>query len=97
MATSEVLKNNMVDEEGRSSNATFMMNLLDALNNRNEIAVMRSKEQRFNPLAETTPAVKTFIKSFNIAGLPVLVVAFGLLILFRRHSRQKTIRLMFQK
>lgn len=97
MATSEVLKNNMVDEEGRSSNATFMMNLLDALNNRNEIAVMRSKEQRFNPLAETTPAVKTFIKAFNIAGLPVLVVAFGLIILFRRHSRQKTIRLMFQK
>ncbi len=97
MATSEVLKNTMVDEEGRSSNATFMMNLLDALNNRNEIAVMRSKEQRFNPLAETTPAIKTFIKAFNIAGLPVLVVAFGLIILFRRHSRQKTIRLMFQK
>ncbi len=97
MATSEVLKNTMVDEEGRSSNATFMMNLLDALNNRNEIAVMRSKEQRFNPLAETTPAVKTIIKAFNIAGLPVLVVAFGLIILFRRHSRQKTIRLMFQK
>jgi len=97
MATSEVLKNNMVDEEGRSSNATFMMNMLDALNNRTEIAVMRSKEQRFNPLTETTPAVKTFIKAFNIAGLPVLVVAFGLLILFRRHSRQKTIRLMFQK
>jgi len=97
MATSEVLKNTMVDEEGRSSNSTFIMNLLDTLNNRNEIAVMRSKEQRFNPLMETTPAKKTFIKAFNIAGLPMLVVAFGLIILFRRHSRQKTIRLMFQK
>jgi ABC-type uncharacterized transport system involved in gliding motility auxiliary subunit len=97
MATSEVLKNNMVDEEGRSSNATFIMNVLDALNGRNEIAVMRSKEQRFNPLAETAPAVKTFIKAFNIAGLPVLVVAFGLLVLFRRHSRQKNIQSIFQK
>jgi len=97
MATSEVLKNNMVDEEGRSANATFMMNVLDALNNRNEIAVMRSKEQRFNPLVETGPTVKTFIKAFNIAGLPILVAAFGLLVLFRRHSRQKNIRLMFQK
>ena len=87
----------MVDEEGRSSNATFIMNVLDALNGRNEIAVMRSKEQRFNPLAETAPAVKTFIKAFNIAGLPVLVAAFGLLVLFRRHSRQKNIQSIFQK
>lgn len=97
IATSEMLKNNMVDEEGRSTNATFMMNILDALNDRNEIAVMRSKEQRLNPLVETGPAVKTLIKTFNIAGLPVLVALFGLLVLFRRHSKQKNIRLMFQK
>jgi ABC-2 type transport system permease protein len=97
LGTSDVLKNNMIDAEGMSTNATFILNVLDALNGRNEIAVMRSKEQRFNPLAETGPAVKTFIKAFNIAGLPVLVVAFGLIVLFRRHSRQKNIRLMFQK
>jgi len=97
LATSDVLKNNMIDAEGMSTNATFILNVLDALNGRNEIAVMRSKEQRFNPLGETGPAVKTFIKAFNIAGLPVLVVAFGLIVLFRRHSRQKNIRLMFQK
>jgi ABC-type uncharacterized transport system involved in gliding motility auxiliary subunit len=97
LATSDVLKNNMIDAEGMSTNATFILNVLDALNGRNEIAVMRSKEQRFNPLAETGPAVKTFIKAFNIAGLPVIVVAFGLIVLFRRHSRQKNIRLMFQK
>jgi hypothetical protein len=71
--------------------------VLDVLNNRDEIAVMRSKEQRFNPLIETGPAIKTFVKSFNIAGLPVLVVAFGLLVWLRRHSRQKNIRMMFQK
>ena len=97
IATSEILKNNMVDAEGRSTNAIFLMNVLDALNGRNEIAIMRSKEQRLNPLAETTPAVKMFIKTFNMAGLPIFVVAFGLLVLFRRHSKQKKIRLMFQK
>ncbi|MBW1851609.1 MAG: Gldg family protein, partial [Deltaproteobacteria bacterium] len=97
VGSSEVLKNNIVDGEGRSSNATFIMNVLDALNGRNETAVMRSKEQRFNPLEETEPGVKTFVKSFNIAVLPVIVVAFGLLVWFRRHSRQKNIRLMFQK
>ena len=97
LATSEVLKNNMVDGEGRRTNATFLMNVLDALNGRNEIAVMRSKEQRFNPLTETGPAVKTFIKAFNIAGLPVLVVIFGLGVWFRRHSRKKHIQMMFDK
>ena len=97
VASSEVLKNNIVDGEGRSSNATFIMNVLDALNGRNEIAVMRSKEQRFNPLEETEAGVKTFVKSFNIAVLPVIVVAFGFLVWFRRHSRRKNIRLMFQK
>jgi ABC-type uncharacterized transport system involved in gliding motility auxiliary subunit len=97
IASSEVLKNSMMDQEGRSPNATFIMNVLDTLNGRNEIAVMRSKEQRFNPLEETEPAVKTFVKSFNIAGLPVFVVAFGLVVWLRRHSRQKRIQLMFQK
>ncbi len=97
IASSEVLKNSMLDEEGRSPNATFIMNVLDTLNGRDEIAVMRSKEQRFNPLEETEPAVKTFVKSFNIVGLPVFVVVFGLIVWFRRRSRQKRIRLMFQK
>ena len=87
----------MLDEEGRSPNATFVMNVLDTLNGRDEIAVMRSKEQRFNPLEETEPAVKTFVKSFNIVGLPVFVVVFGLIVWLRRRSRQKRIRLMFQK
>ena len=97
LASSELLKNNMIDEEGKSPNATFVMNILDTLNNRDEIAVMRGKEQRVNPLVEIAPGVKTGIKSFNIAGLPVLVVVFGLFVWARRHSRQKNIRLMFQK
>jgi len=97
IASSEVLKNSMLDEEGRSPNATFIMNVLDTLNGRDETAVMRSKEQRFNPLEETEPAVKTFVKSFNIVGLPVFVVVFGLIVWLRRRSRQKRIRLMFQK
>jgi len=97
MASSEVLKNSMLDEEGRSSNATFVMNVLDALNGRNEIAAMRSKEQQLNPLRETEAPVKTFVKTFNIAGLPVFVVAFGLIVWFHRRSRQKRIQLIFQK
>jgi len=97
MATSELLKDNMLDEEGTSTNATFVMNMIDVLNNRNDIAVMRSKEQRFNPLDETDAGTKTVVKTFNIAGLPVFVVFFGLMVLLKRHGRKKYIRQMFQK
>lgn len=97
ISSSDMLTDNVLDQEGRSSNAVFVMNVLDYLNNREEIAVMRSKEQRFNPLQESEAGTKTFIKSFNIAGLPILVVIFGLFVLLRRHSRKKRILMMFQK
>ena len=73
------------------------MNVLDFLNNREGIAVIRSKEQRFNPLYEAKAGTKTFVKSFNIVGLPVLVVLFGLFVWVRRHARKKQIQMMFQK
>jgi ABC-type uncharacterized transport system involved in gliding motility auxiliary subunit len=97
VASAEMLKNNMLDEQGRSPNAMFIMNVLDFLNNREEIALMRSKEQRFNPLDDTGAGTKTFVKSFNVAGVPVLVVLFGVLVWFRRHSRKKRIQMMFEK
>lgn len=96
MASSEMLTDNMLDEQGRTPNAMFIMNVLDFLNGREHIAVMRSKQQRFNPLDETSAGVKTLVKTFNIVGLPVLVVLYGLLVWFRRHQRKRQIQLMFQ-
>jgi ABC-type uncharacterized transport system involved in gliding motility auxiliary subunit len=97
IASSELLKDNMVDEEGRSPNAMFMLNVVDYLNGREEIALMRSKEQRLNPLAETKGGTRTFLKAFSIAGLPLLVILFGLGVWFRRHSRKRSIQMMFGK
>lgn len=97
MASSEMLKNNLLGEKGSNPNAALILNVLDYLNNREAIAVMRSKEQRFNPLNDTKAGTRTFVKSFNIAGLPVLVILFGLLVWFRRHSRMKQIQMMFMK
>jgi ABC-type uncharacterized transport system involved in gliding motility auxiliary subunit len=96
MASSEMLRDNILDEKGRTPNAMFIMNVLDFLNNREDTAIMRSKQQRFNPLVDTQGTTKTLVKSFNIAGLPVLVVLFGLLVWFRRHARKKRIQMMFQ-
>jgi len=97
LASSEMLKDNLLDAKGRSPNATFIMNVLDSLNNREGIAVIRSKEQQFNPLYDAKAGTKTFVKSFNIAGLPVLVILFGVFIWVRRHARKRQIQMMFLK
>jgi ABC-2 type transport system permease protein len=97
IASSEMIQDNMVDEEGRTPNAMFVLNTLDYMNGREEIALMRSKEQRFNPLVESGAGTRTFVKAFNIAGLPVLVILFGMGVWFRRHSRKRRIAMMFGK
>ena len=84
-----------MDANGESPNAMFIMNVLDVLNDREDIAVMRSKEQQYNPLYDSDALTKTFIKTFNIAGLPVLVALFGVIVLLRRRSRRKMIQMMF--
>lgn len=96
MAASDMITDTILDREGRSPNAMFIMNMIDALNDREEIAVMRSKTQRLNPLNAPTAGFKTIIKTFNIVGLPIFVVIFGLLVWMRRHARKKRIQMIFQ-
>lgn len=97
VASAEMLKDSMLDQEGQSPNATFILNAIDSLNGKDGIAQMRSKKQSFNPLEQTDALVKTAFKAFNIAGLPVLVVMFGLLVWLKRKSRKKQIQMIFQK
>jgi len=96
IGTSEILTDQMVDEQGTTPNSVFLLNIVDHLNNRDDIAVMRGKEQSFNPLQDTSAWAKTAVKTFNIAGLPILVVFFGLAVWFRRTSRKKAIQALFQ-
>ncbi|SLM32128.1 Predicted ABC-type transport system, membrane protein [Desulfamplus magnetovallimortis] len=95
MACSSMLQDNMLDPEGRTTNATFILNVIDHLNDQDDIAEMRSKNQTLNPLSETTPFARGFIKTFNIAGLPALMILFGFGVWLRRNSRRKTIKIMF--
>ena len=97
MASAEMLKDNVLDPEGDSPNDMFILNTIDALSHRENIAAMRSKVLSFNPLNDTGSLTKTFVKTFNIAGLPVLLVFLGLIVWLRRHSRKKRIQMMFQK
>ncbi len=87
----------MLDPEGVSPNAIFVMNVLDTLNNQDDISVMRSKVQGFNPLDDSEPSVRRIVKTFNILGLPVLVIIFGFGVFLTRKSKRRRIQLMFQK
>jgi len=97
IGTSEILKNNALDEEGASPNAVFLLNTLDYLNDREDTAIMRSKVQRFNPLKETKPFTRYFVKWANTLGLPALFVVVGILIWINRGNRKKRIQAMFSK
>jgi ABC-type uncharacterized transport system involved in gliding motility auxiliary subunit len=97
MASADMLQDNVMDAGGRGPNATYILNVIDYLNDREGIAVMRGKEQRFNPLNDAKAGTKTFVKTLNIIGLPALVVLFGIAVWFRRHGRKKNIQMMFKR
>lgn len=97
MGSADLLRDDLIDAEGRSSNAVFIMNVLDLLNDREGMALMRGKTQELNPLEETGADTKVSIKAFNIVGLPVLVALLGLLVWGLRHSRKKAIQAMFSR
>lgn len=97
VGSSELIQDSVLEADGRTPNSMFIMNMIDYLNDRTDVAVMRSKEQRFNPLEDPTPATRTMTKAFNIVGLPILVVLFGGVVWLRRIARKKRIQAMFQE
>lgn len=96
VGSSKMISDQLMDMSGQHPNTMFILNMIDALNGRRDVAIMRSKEQQINPLKPTGAGVKAMIKTINIAGLPVLVVICGLLVWWRRHARKKKIQEMFQ-
>jgi hypothetical protein len=73
------------------------MNLIDYLNNREDVAIMRSKAGNLNPLTDLSAGLRAIVKYFNVIGLPVIVVLLGLAIWFYRHRRKTAIKGMFEK
>ncbi len=97
MGSSAILSDNLVDENGETPNALFVANIIDALCGRDDIAYLRSKTQRFNPLKDITPSEKRMVKTVNIAVLPVLIALIGLLAWWRRSMKRRRIHMMFSK
>ncbi len=97
IGTSSVLMDNILDQTGMSPNSVFIYNILDTLNDRDDFAEMRSKGQIFNPLRETIPSERSFIKGFSIFGLPIIVIISGLITWLLWRSRKKKIELLFRR
>ena len=95
LGCAQMLHDNMLDEQGRTTNATFLLNAIDHLNGDDGTALLRSKQQTLNPISETDPLTKSIIKGFNIIGLCVLVFLFGLGVLFFRRMKKKKIAQIF--
>jgi len=97
IGSAELIQDSVLEADGRTPNSMFVMNVIDYLNDRMDVALMRSKEQRFNPLEDPGPAMRTITKAFNIGGLPIVVVLFGVAVWLRRIARRKRIQAMFQE
>jgi ABC-type uncharacterized transport system involved in gliding motility auxiliary subunit len=96
IASAKMIGDQLMDEQGQGPNTVFVLNMIDALNGREAVAGMRGKAQRLNPLQPIGGGTKALIKAANIAGLPIVVVLFGLLVWWRRHARTKKIQTLFQ-
>ena len=95
LGTADILRNNIVDAGGTTPNAQLLMNMVDYLNGRQDLAVLRSKTQSFNPLVDIAPESRSLIKGANLIGLPLLVVFIGLIAWLRRGARRRKLRAMF--
>jgi ABC-type uncharacterized transport system involved in gliding motility auxiliary subunit len=91
----DIMKDNVLDEQGQSPNAMFVLNTIDYLNGREEIATMRSKNQRFNPLKDTKAVTRTIVKAINIAGLAAGILFLGFYVWVRRKAKRRSIQAMF--
>ncbi|MBI5359789.1 MAG: Gldg family protein [Planctomycetes bacterium] len=74
---------------GRSkSNQIFFQNLIDWLTMGEDLIKIRSRETAARPIEEVSDSKKFFLKAASIAGMPLLVIIFGItLALVRRAKR----------
>ncbi|MCD6269130.1 MAG: Gldg family protein [Deltaproteobacteria bacterium] len=95
VGSADILRNNIVDEAGQTPNAQLLLNMVDYLNGRQELAVLRTKTQSFNPLADIDPESRSLIKGANLIGLPLLVIFAGFIAWLYRSARRRRLKRMF--
>ena len=95
VGTSAILGSGFIDAQGRNPNALLMLNLIDAMNGREDRALMRAKGRRVRPVRDVEPPARTAIKTFAVAGLPALVVLVGVVVWVLGGMRRHRIRTLY--
>ncbi len=81
----------VIDENGESPVAMFLLNVLDYMNGNEELCTMRTKSLSVNNLTIKSKAGANFWKLFNSFGIALFVVIAGLIIWRLRSARRHAI------
>lgn len=94
VGTSEILKADLLPSED-FPNTHLVLNIIDHLNDKDGWAVMRSKDQQFNPIEPQAKKTASFFKTFNGVIVPLLVIIAGILVLYARRRYKEKIKKAF--
>ena len=86
-----VLGNSQFLQQGRPDGQLFFLNTVDWLTLGEELINIRSHGATDRPLKEISESEKFFLKFVSIAGVPLLVVAFGLVRFFLRRRAKRLV------
>lgn len=77
------------------ANIIFMSNVIDWLTLGDKLIAIRSRSVSNRPLNEVSEGAKTTIRFFNVIGISLLVVAFGLIRLMIKKRSQKMLETIY--
>jgi gliding-associated putative ABC transporter substrate-binding component GldG len=86
-----VVGNSRFLEQGRPDGQIFFLNTVDWLTLGEDLINIRSHGVTDRPLKEVSESEKFFLKFFSMAGIPILVVAFGLIRYFLKRRAKRLI------
>ena len=86
-----VVRNSQFLQQGRPDGQLFFLNTVDWLTLGEELINIRSHGVTNRPLKEVSESEKFFLKFISIAGVPILVVAFGLVRFFLRRRAKRLV------
>lgn len=97
IGSSDVLKDSIVDDDGKGPNAVFARNLVDWLVGDTALIQIRNKGLSYNPPRKTSETVRNIVRAVNIACAPLLVVLAGLILWRFDTACRKKIQQSFKK
>jgi len=95
LGTSFVTTYQILDDQGRSPIAMFLMNVVDYMNGNEDLCTMRTKGLIVNTLEVKSANFAKIVQYFNEFGIAVLVVIAGFIAWRIRSRRRKQIRLKY--